>query len=205
MQPPKPRATLRGCVLALLFVGALGYGLFAGLGFAWWGRGFAGALTARHAPERVRAASTVFVYDRVIAVERERVVFRESWWPSARRAVLAAMAGSMAMLLLRRRLPRLARIGGVIVIGALVFAWSYARRREVSVPRGAPVRVDVRPYERGGGRSGTRHTTAWEKGWEVVLADGTMLVRLPWNEEADARVWRDLIAEKIGGPAPRRP
>ena len=202
MPPVKPRATLRGCVLTLLFVALLGYGAVAGVGYAWFGPGFGGALAARHAPERVRAASTTYVYDRVIVVERERVVFRDALWPSARRGVLAAMLTALVTLLLRRRLPRLTRIMAIAGIGLLVAAVSYARRDEVSVPRGASLQVEVRPYERGGGRSGTRQTTAWEKGWEVVLADGTRLVRLPWNEEGDARVWQQLIGEKIGTPAP---
>jgi hypothetical protein len=69
---------------------------------------------------------------------------------------------------------------------------------EVSLPRGAPRELALRTYDVGGGKSGTRYTTSNETGFDVIdVTTGHVLVRLPWNGEKDARVWRDLIAEKI--------
>jgi hypothetical protein len=39
-----------------------------------------------------------------------------------------------------------------------------------------------------------------ETGYDIVLVDGdrtTRLVRLPWNVEEDAIIWRGLIEEKL--------
>jgi hypothetical protein len=197
----KPRPSVWGCVLTFVFVAILGYGAFAGFGFAWWGPGFAGALAGRHAPERVRAASTVYIYDYVIEVEATRVVFRNSLWMSMRRALLASLVSALVVFLYsagrRRDTPRAALLAISLGLGIATFAISKSRTREVSVPRGVPVRLDVRWFEFGGGRSGTKNTASEVSGWQIVTSDGTVLVRLPWNSLDDAEIWRGLIAEKI--------
>ena len=197
----KPRASVRGCILTLLFIALLGYGAFAGFGFAWWGRGFAGALAARHAPERIRAATTVHIYDYVIVTERDRIVFRNSLWMSVRRGVVSGLAAATLLFLFavmkRRTLPRglMPIVTLLTAIGA--FAISNARAREVSLPRGAPVQLHAQWYSLGGGQVGTKQTKEEESGWQIATSDGLVLIRLPWNSEEDADLWRDLIAEKL--------
>ena len=196
------RRNILGCVLTIVIVTAAAYGFVGGMGFLWWGRGFAGALAARHHPERIRAASTVHVYDHVIVVERDRVLFRRSLWASMRWSVIVGSASAIAVLVVfavrRRSRPRWLAPGVAIVVAVLAFAVSRSRARDVIVPRGVPQRLEARWYESGGGRSGTRNTSAHVRGWQIVLAgNGTVLARLPWNERADAEIWRALIAEKL--------
>lgn len=191
----KPRVNVLGCIAGLAIFIALIYAGVAGLGFLWWGRGFAGALAGRHRPESVRNASRIAIYDHVILVERDRVVFRRSLWASARFASLLGIAASVVTLLLRRK--RLA-LGAGVAIAVLTFAISRSRAHDVVLPRGAPRNVVMTTYDYGGGRSGTRNTTAMQTGYAIVDAETSqVLVRLPWNEEPDARFWRDLVAEKI--------
>jgi hypothetical protein len=68
--------TLRDAVLVFLLLGGAMFAFSAGTHFFWYGRGLAGAMEARDAPERVRAASTVYLYDAVITVQRDRVIQR---------------------------------------------------------------------------------------------------------------------------------
>ena len=191
----KPRTNVLGCIAGLAIFIALIYAGVAGLGFLWWGRGFAGAMAGRHQPESVRAATRIDIYDHVIVVEPGRVIFRRSIWASARFAVLLGIGVAIVTLLLRRK--RLAWIAGAL-IALETFGVSRARAHDVILPRGAPRNIVMTTYDYAGGRSGTRNTTAMQTGYDIVDAEtAQVLVRLPWNEEPDARFWRDLVAEKI--------
>jgi len=148
------------------------------LNFAWWGPGYAGAL----APKRLRTVSRVAVYDRVIVVERNRVLFRRSPWASARRAMLLGAAAAIVALAVLRRRSRLPLLAGVVVAIA-TFAIVHSRAREVVVPRGVPRQLLLRTFD--------------DEYAVVDARSGRVLVRLPGNDEREARLWRDVIAEKI--------
>jgi len=192
-----------GCVLTLLIVGGTLYGAAFGMGFLWWGRGFAGAMAGRHAPERIRAASTVYLYDGVIVVQPDRVVFRRSLWAPLRASLLSALGAAVVALVIaaqRRRKARWWMLGAATVAGAIAFFVSQSRHPTVVVPRGAPGKVEVRRYANLRGGSSTRSVHEDESGYDIVLVDGgrtTRLVRLPWNVREDAEIWRGLIEEKL--------
>lgn len=192
---------LWGCVLTLLLVAGAVYGIGAGMGFLWWGRGFAGAMAGRHAPERIRAANPVYIYDGVIVVERDRVVFRRSLWAPARAGLLMALLAAIVTLVVRvRRKARWWMLAAASVAFALTFSVSQRRHPVVTVPRGAPGKVEVHDYGDIRGGTSTRSVQEDESGYDIVLVDGarkTRLVRLPWNVEEDAQIWRGLIEEKL--------
>ena len=163
-------------VVALVLVGAI-YAGVAVLEFLWWGPGYAGSLAGRHAPRAVRGASRVYIYDHVIVVERDRVVFRRTMWSSARFAVFLGLAAAIGMIANGKRgAPVL--LAAVAVAGTS-FVVSRSRARDVVLPRGSPRTIVV-------------------LGNEVVDAKtAQVLVRLQPDGKADARFWRDLVAEKI--------
>jgi hypothetical protein len=198
---PKPRVNLPGCVLALLLVGGLVYAFGAGIGYLWWGRGFAGAMAGRHAPERIRAANPVYIYDGVIVVERDRVVFRRSWWAAMRPSLMMAFLAAIGTFMVRqRKKARWWMLAAAIVAGAVTFSVSRSRHPVVTVPRVAKGKVAVHYYGDIRGGTSTRSTREDESGYDIVLVDGdrtTRLVRLPWNVEEDAQIWRGLIEEKL--------
>jgi len=164
--PPPKKFTLRGCVTTLLLLAVIAYGGIAAVCFAWWGTGFYGVMLGRHAPERLRDAATIAVYDRVIEVEPGAVTFRTSRWASVRRRLFLRGASPVPV--------------------------------RVSTPaKGEVVAVH---FDVGGGRSGTRQTTVWMTGYDIVLREAgrdVTLVRLPYTEEKDATVWRELIETKL--------
>jgi hypothetical protein len=194
---------LWGCVLTLLLVAAAVYGIGAGMGFLWWGRGFAGAMAGRHAPERIRAANPVYIYDAVVVVERDRVVFRRSLWAPVRAGLLMALLAATVTLVVRtgsRRKARWWMLAAAAVTFAVTFFVSQRRHPVVTVPRGAPGKVQVHYYGDIRGGTSTRSTQQDESGYDIVLVQGTRitrLVRLPWNVEEDAQIWRGLIEEKL--------
>lgn len=163
-------------VVALLLVGAIYVGLGV-LRLLYWGPGFAGSLAGRHAPRAVQGASRVYVYDHVIVVERDRVVFRRAMWASARFAAFLGFVAAIVMGAIRKR-------GALVLLAALAVAGTAfgilrSRARDVVLPRGSPRTIVVR-------------------GEDIVdAATAQVLVRLPSGEEPDARFWRDLVAEKI--------
>ena len=164
-------------VSALVLVGAILAGV-AILNFAWWGPGYPGA----RAPERVRTAPRVSVYDRVIVVEPQRVVFRKSTWASARFSILLGAAVAIAAIVVWRRPHRLLLVVW-IAAAAVTFPVVRSRASDVVVPRGSPRQILLR---------------AAEDEYSVVDArTGRVLLRLPGEDEDDAREWRDVIAEKI--------
>lgn len=197
----KPRLNLWGCVLTLTLVGGAVYGIGAGMPYLWWGRGFAGAMAGRYAPERIRAANPVYIYDGVIEVERDRVVFRRSLWAPTRAGLLAALLAAVVTFAVRqRRKARWWMLGAAVVAFAITFFVSRSRHPVVVVPRGAPGKVAVHYYGDIRGGTSTRSTQEDETGYDIVLVDGerrTRLVRLPWNVEDDAKIWRGLIEEKL--------
>ena len=197
----KRRLNLWGCVLTLLLVSATVYGCGAGMGYVWWGRGFAGAMAGRHAPERIRAANPVYIYDAVVVVERDRVVFRRSLWAPVRAGLLMALVAAVVTLVVRaRRKARWWMLGAAAVTFAITFFVSQRRHPVVIVPRGAPGKVEVHYYGDIRGGTSTRSVQEDESGYDIVLVDGTRktrLVRLPWNVEEDAQIWRALIEEKL--------
>jgi hypothetical protein len=192
---------LLGCVLTLLLVAAAAYGMVIGGGYLWWGRGFGGAIAGRHAPERIRAANPVYIYDGVIVVERDRVVFRRSLWAAVRPSLLMAFLAAVVTLVVRgRRKARWWMLGAALVVGAVTFFVSQSRHPVVTVPRGTKGKVAVHYYGDIRGGTSTRSTQEDESGYDIVLVDGdrtTRLVRLPWNVEEDAILWRGLIEEKL--------
>jgi hypothetical protein len=87
--------------------------------------------------------------------------------------------------------------------------WARVRRR-IFFRRASPPPVQVLtpangevvavPFDVGGGRSGTRQTTPWMTGYDIVLREAgrdVMLIRLPYNKAEDAAFWRELIASKL--------
>lgn len=188
-------------MLTLLLLVAAAYGIGAGMGFLWWGRGFAGAMAGRHAPERIRAANPVYIYDGVIEVERDRVVFRRSLWAPARAGLLMALLAAVVTLVVRvRRKARWWMLAAATVTFAVTFFVSQWRHPVVTVPRGASGKVAVHYYGDIRGGTSTRSVQEDETGYDIVLVDGarkTRLVRLPWNVEEDAQIWRGLIEEKL--------
>lgn len=195
--------TLKGCVLTFLCIGVAMYLFAAGFGLLWYGRGFVGAMEGRHAPERVRAAGTLYVYDGVIEVERDRVVFRRSLWAPLRVSLLAGVGAAIAALIVavwQRKKARWWMLGAAVAAAAVTFPVSVSRHPPVAVARGTKGRVEVQRYGIIRGGSSTRSVYEDESGFDVVLVeDGrtTRLVRLPWNVEEDARIWRGLIEEKL--------
>lgn len=160
--------------------------------YLWWGRGYSGAKAARNAPERIRAASTVYVYDAVIEVERDRVVFRRSAREPLRTGAITALAAAVAVLAMRgRRKARWWMLIGGLAAGATAYVYAQRRHPVVTVPRGVPGRVEV---------LAEGELTDDETHHDIVLVDGTRrtrLVRLPWNAGRDAELWRGLIEEKL--------
>lgn len=195
--------TLKGCVLTFLIIGVAMYLFSAGFGLMWWGRGFVGAMEGRHAPERVRAASTVYIYDGVIEVERDRVVFRRSAWAPIRAGLLAGLGAAIVALIVtvwQRKKARWWMLGAGLIAGAIAASISVSRHAPVVVARGTQGRVEVQRYGVISGGRSTRSTYEDESGFDIVLVDGgrtTRLVRLPWNVEEDANIWRGLIEEKL--------
>lgn len=189
-------------MLTVLLIGGGMYVLVAGAGLLWWGKGFVGAMEGRHAPERVRAARTVHIYDTVIDVEADRVVFRQSLWKPWRRSVLAAIGTALVIAVgfaLKRRSGARRWMWVALLVAAVMFARSYDRS-VVTVRRGTTAPVTIRAYgiERGGPSTRTRYEG--ETGYDVLLAGGATtvrLVRLPWNSQSDAENWRGLIEEKL--------
>ncbi|HYC92064.1 MAG TPA: hypothetical protein VEO54_22820 [Thermoanaerobaculia bacterium] len=157
-------------------------------------------MAGRHAPERIRAANPVYLYDGVILVERDRVVFRRSLWAAIRPGLLAAFGAAVVTLVVRgRRKARWWMLGAAAVAFAIAFV-SRARHPVVIVPRGAPGKVEVHYYGDIRGGTSRRSVQEDESGYDIVLVDGTRttrLVRLPWNVEEDAVIWRALIEEKL--------
>lgn len=160
-----------------MLVGAI-YAGAAILNFAWWGPGYPGA----RAPERVRTAPRVSVYDRVIVVERDRVIFRHSTWAAARFSVLVGAAVVIVAIAVLRRRHRLLLLMW-IAVAVVTFVVIRSRARDVVVPRGSPRPIVLR---------------ASDDEYRIVDArTERVLVRMPLEEEDDARGWRDVIAEKI--------
>jgi hypothetical protein len=119
----------------------------------------------------------VYIYDHVIVVERDRVVFRRAMWASARFAAILGFAAAIAMVAIRKR-GALVLLVAVAVAGT-TFGISRSRARDVVLPRGSPRTIVV-------------------QGDDVVdAATAQVLVQLQPDEKADARFWRDLVAEKI--------
>jgi hypothetical protein len=181
-----------GCAAGLILFAGIIYALMFGGWFLWYGPGFGGAMTARHKPERLRGANVIHIYDHVITVERERVVFRRSLWASIRWMTILGLAGAIAAYLATRR-----RVMAAIAFALIAIATSaFTRKPPVIVTRGDPRPVVMRTYDVGGGRSGTRMTTPLQTGYDILIGD-TVLVRLPWNEEKDAKVWREIVEKKV--------
>lgn len=193
--------TLKGCVLTFLCIGAAMYLFATSFALLWWGRGFIGAMEGRHAPDRIRAAGTVYVYDGVIEVERDRVVFRRSLWAPVRVALLAGLGAAIVALIARqRKKARWWMVGSAVVAGAIAAAVSVSRHPPVVVARGTKGRVEVQRYGVPRGSRSMNSEYEDESGFDIVLVeDGrtTRLVRLPWNVEEDAKIWRGLIEEKL--------
>lgn len=158
-------------------------------------------MAGRHAPERIRAANPVYIYDGVVLVERDRVVFRRSLWAAIRPGLLAAFVAAVVTLGARgRRKARWWVLGAAVVAFAIAFFVSRARHPVAIVPRGAPGKVEVHYYGDIRGGTSRRSVREDESGYDIVLVDGartTRLVRLPWNVEEDAVIWRALIEEKL--------
>jgi hypothetical protein len=163
-------------VVALVLLAAIYVGVVA-LKFLYWGPGYAGSLAGRHTPQVVRVASRVYVYDHVIVVERDRVVFRRAMWASARFAAFLGFVTAIVMGAIRKR-------GSLVLLMALAVAGTTfgilrSRARDVVLPRGSPRAIVV-------------------QGDDVVdAATAQVLLRLQSSEGPDARFWRDLVAEKI--------
>lgn len=156
----------------------------------WWGPGSIGLLLARHAPERIRAADRVSIYDTVITVEHDQLVFRQSLWKPLRRALLAALALAVPLFLYAKRWTWLALVAAIAV-----FAWS-RNSSPLIVPRNG-ARVVIRPYDIPHGA--TKNTSLYDEDvrYELALPDGTTLLRFPYNSERDAQIWRTLVEEKL--------
>lgn len=193
-----------GCLLTVAFVAAIAWGGLAGAFFAWWGPGFAGAMRARHAPAAVRDAARVTIYDTVVVREGGGVTFRRSLWSIVRASVVAGLVAALLALLIRRQRAFVLAVAVPAAMLWLLVAWRFSSA--VHIARGTPGEVVAVPFERGGGRSGTRHTTAWMKGYDIVLRTPqrtTRLIRLPYNEAPDAEVWRSIVAAKLRKAAAR--
>ncbi len=190
--------SLRGCVLTFVLIGVAMYAFTAGLGVFWWGRGFVGAMEGRHAPERIRAANTLYIYDTVVIVKRDRVEFRQSLWKPLRRAILAFLGTALALFIgfaVKRKSGARRWLWIGLVAAAIAFFTAYDSSI-VSVPRNG-ARVVVRRYGLPRGGPSTRSSYEDESGYDLELAGGTRLVRLPWNEQRDADIWQKLIEEKL--------
>lgn len=198
MNKPSKLYQLWGCVLTVGLVAAIAYGGLAVAGFAWWGPGFLGAMQARRAPDALRDAKRVAIYDHVIVSDSSGVTFRRSLWSMVRASIVAGVVAALVALLVRRRRAFVFAIAIAVALLWFVVAWRFSS--SIHITGGAPGEVVAVPFERGGGRSGTRHTTAWMTGYDIVLRtpDGsTKLIRLPYNEAADAEVWRAVVAAKL--------
>lgn len=190
-------------MLTFLCIGVAMYLFAAGFGLLWYGRGFVGAMEGRHAPERVRAASTVYVYDGVIEVERDRVIFRRSVWAPIRAGLFAGLGAAVVALIVavsRRKKARWWMLGAAVVAAAGTVPISVSRHPPVVVARGTKGRVEVQRYGVVRGGSSTRSVYEDESGFDIVLVENgrtIRLVRLPWNVQHDAEIWRGLIEEKL--------
>ncbi|HVG25388.1 MAG TPA: hypothetical protein VND45_14620 [Thermoanaerobaculia bacterium] len=193
--------TLVGCVLTFLVIGGAMFLFAASFRLLWWGRGFVGAMEARHAPERVRASSTLYIYDTVIEVERDRVVFRRSLWAPLRAALLAGLGAAIVTFVIRARRPaRRWMLAAALIAGALTFVISHSGDASVTVPRGTKGRVEVQSYVNVIGGGTKRATVEDEADFHIVLVEDTRttrLVQVPSNASDDANIWRGLIEEKL--------
>ncbi|HVE71246.1 MAG TPA: hypothetical protein VNI54_07750 [Thermoanaerobaculia bacterium] len=185
-----------GCVLALLLLSALVYGCGAGMPYLWWGRGYSGAQKAERDRQSARAASTLYVYDAVIVVERDRVIFRRSLWEPVRTGLITALGAAVAIFAMRgRKKARWWMLIGGTAAGLIAAFFAVRRHPVVTVPRGAPGRVVVHVD---GELMGS--LTEEETHYDIVLVDGerrTRLVRLPWNAGHVAETWRGIVEEKL--------
>jgi hypothetical protein len=156
----------------------------------WWGPGSIGLLLARHAPERIRAADRVFLYDTVITAERDQLVFRQSPWKPLRRALLTALALAIPLFLYAKRWTWLALAAAIAV-----FAWTRDSSALI-VPRNG-AHVVMRPYDVPHGVAKITPLYDDDVRYELVLPDGTALLRFPYNSQRDAEIWQKLIEEKL--------
>jgi ABC-type branched-subunit amino acid transport system permease subunit len=204
MKKPSPLYRLWGCLATVALVVAGAYGGVFAIGYAWWGPGFLSAIDARRAPDMLRDAPRVTIYDSVIIDEGNGVAFRRSLWSIVRASIVAGLIAALVALLVRRR--RGFVLAMAIPVALLWFGIASHLSPAIHITRGMPGEVVAMPFERGGGRSGTKQTTAWMTGYDIVLRTrnrNTRLVRLPYNEARDAEVWRAIVEAKLRRAADR--
>lgn len=189
---------LWGCVLTFVFFAAIFYGGIIGAGFVWWGPGFMNAIRARRAPESMRDAKRVAIYDSVIESDDRGVTFRRSTWSLVRSSIGGGLLCALAVVVARR--SRKLWLPIAIAIAMIWFVVSSRSSPVIHIARNTPGQVMVLSFQIGGGQSGTKHTTAFVTGYDIVLRTrhGDMrLVRLPYNELRDAEVWRAIVEAKL--------
>lgn len=198
MKKPSALYRLWGCLATVALVAAGAYGGVFAIGYAWWGPGFLSAMDARRAPDLLRDAPRVTIYDSVIVDARGGVTFRRSLWSIVRASLVAGFIAALAALVVRR--SRGFVLAVAIPVALLWFAIASHFSPAIHIARGMPGEVVAIPFERGGGRSGTKQTTAWMTGYDIVLRTRqrtTRLIRLPYNEAPDAEVWRSIVEAKL--------
>jgi uncharacterized membrane protein YfcA len=217
---PRPKPTLYGCVLTVLVAGGIVYGSIAGFGYAVWGPGLSGAMDVQRDPAAMHTFTKIAVYStRLEATESEFRVSR-TLWSCVRTALLIAIAVAVATAALQRRIrSRAAAILFVLALpaaSALLIVWSprvvfHHAAQRVDVERLFATRswtydqLQLRAVsgDVGGGRVGTRDTTASWKAQDVwlVTRDGrriATLLSLPFETRNAAEQWRDEIARRTG-------
>lgn len=216
----KPKPSLVGCVLAIVFMVIVLYGSITGATFFLWGNGLTGAIAAHNNPAAIREFETTTIYGSTIESSREEIVIGRSLWSCVRDGILAAVAVVTITAVARRRMPR--RVPGCLLfIGSAAVAASALCTLSTRVLFHLPERrVEVRRYlgttslgfdevalvaaegNVGGGRSGTRHTSAMWEAYDVALegADGsfTRVMSLPFETREFASRWRDELARRTG-------
>ena len=218
--PQKKKPTLCGCFVSLIFMAVILYGGITGAGLFWWGLGGVQAARAHRNPDILLQQEPLRLFNDVVISRDGATLFRRSHWSHVRNGLLFALPISimLAVIKVARGKRFLLAFGAVAMLASAI---SFTGADSVTVNH-ATHRIEVRklfssqerdcsscvvsivPYQLGGGRSGTRHTTAWSEGIAVVLKDGSgeqRLMKLPYETPSIARLVRDLIAKRISLPA----
>lgn len=215
---PRKKATLFGCLVAVIAMLAIFYGGIAALGFIWWGPGVIDAIRMHRSTTFFDGPLNVTVFDTVVRQNGGSLSFAPTVWSLARFAGLVSGSLWLAYLLWRRgRATRQVSLILIIVafLLSIAFRFNAASTARVTVesvtiakwngeqtfPRDGN-RVAVERYEFGGSapRSGS---TAWSRGWNVVIIGPddriiARLVKLPFEDRAVAVQWRNAIAQRSG-------
>ena len=220
----KPKTSLWGCVLALLLIVGVLYGGPAAAAFFLWGPGLRGTYATHRDPSLIGTFQTITIYSSTIASSTERISIGRTWWWSVRSGICAGLLIASIAWIIRRRTMKRGTALMILAVNAVVFSLAFhamstrirftPRQRQVEIGTALStrtVRYDglllvTSSGDIGGGRSGTRNTTAVWKANDILLIDADRkivaeLLSLPFESREYADRWRDEMARRTSVPS----